>query len=272
MPLKEEYFVFDEDGRWLNIWPVDGCNRSCYFCRRSYMHIPFESLPLDYIKEQLDWYKENNPKKLDHIMLRAENLTEYGLDLYGYQALPELLELLNSYPEIKAISMPIGLAIREIDNRILNALCACNKLYNVYTNVEAGTNRLLDVIGKGHTREKAIEVFKRLRLSNPDIVLHTNVMIGLPTENIEDIVSLADLINTIEPNSLYVLRYRTDPSQPLAKYPYMSNELWAYHLKLFLRLLREGKRNISLHIKTIKVPKYKSRSYNRIAKQLEEDR
>ncbi len=264
LPIKEQYFVYDEQSGWLNMWPVDGCNRLCKFCRRTYMHIPFESLSLDFIKENLDWYKENCPEKMEYIMLRAENLTEYGLDIYGYQALPELIKLLNSYPEIKHISIMIGLAISEINDDILNAICDCHKFLEIYLNIEAGSDRLLEVIGKGHTRQRAIEVFKRLRASNPNIRLHTNVMIGLPTETIVDIVELADLVNTIEPNSIYALRYRMDPGQPLAQYPYMSDQLWAYHLKLFLRLLRQGKRSIPLNIKTIKVPN-KSRKYIREA-------
>ncbi len=263
VPMKEEYFVFDNDKDWLNIWPVDGCLRKCGFCRRSYMHIPFESLPLEYIKDMLDWYKENNPWMLNHIMLRAENLTEYGIDIYSRQALPELIKLLDSYTEINAISIMIGLAICEINDEILDALCSSKKMYNVYTNIETGSNRLLELIGKGHTKERAIEVFRRLRESNPNILLHTNVMLGLPTETIADIVELADLVNQIEPNSLYVLKYRQDPLQPLAIYPYMSDEIWAYHLKSFLRFVRQGKRNIPLRIDTIKVPQLKNRKYNR---------
>lgn len=42
------------------------------------MHIRFESQKYTFIKKQLDWYKEHEPKKMGHISLRAENLTEYG--------------------------------------------------------------------------------------------------------------------------------------------------------------------------------------------------
>lgn len=41
--MKEEYFVYDDVNKHLAIWPVDGCLQHCKFCRRSYMHIKFES-------------------------------------------------------------------------------------------------------------------------------------------------------------------------------------------------------------------------------------
>lgn len=263
LPIKEQYFVYDEENQWLNIWPVDGCNRKCGFCRRCYMNIPFESLSLDYIKENLDWYQKNHPNKMRHIMLRAENLTEYGLDIYGYQALPKLIEILNSYPEIENISVMIGLAISEMNEEIIQAFCSTSKMYFMYINIETGSNRLLNLINKGHTREKAIEIYKRLKEAHPNLKMSTNVMLGLPTETIEDIIDLAELINIIEPSHIYVLRYKRDPNQPLSIYPYMSDELWAYHLKLFIRLLKQGKRKTPLLIEMNKVPKKKSRKYNR---------
>lgn len=240
LPIKDQYFVYEKEKKRLNIWPVDGCNCHCKFCRRTYMHIPFESLPLDYVKEKLDWYKKNSPEKLENVWLRAENLTEYGLDLYGRQALPELLELLNSYSEIQTITVLIGLAIGEINDEILDALCKCQKLDIVHLNVEAGSDRLLSVIGKKHTVSKAKEVFRRLREAHPDIHLFTNIMLGLPTESIEDIISLADLLSDLSVDGVYMLRYENDPDVELAKLPQLSEKLFFYHLKLLLRLLKQS--------------------------------
>ena len=77
------------------------------------MNIKFESIPLEVIKENLDFIKEVAPEKMKHISLRAENLTEYGIDIYGEQKLDELLNLINSYDEVEMFSFPIGLAIGE---------------------------------------------------------------------------------------------------------------------------------------------------------------
>ena len=142
--ICEQYFVYDDVQDWLSIWPVDGCLRKCGFCRRSYMHIPFESLSLELIKEKLDYFKENFPEKMRHISLRAENLTEYGIDIYGTPQLPKLLYLINSYDEVEAIDLPIGNVISEINKEILDAYCHC-KISHIALNFEAGDDELLSI-------------------------------------------------------------------------------------------------------------------------------
>ena len=59
------------------------------------MNIPFESLSLETIKAELDFIKETNPELMKWVDLRAENLTEYGIDIYGEQRLHELIDLIG---------------------------------------------------------------------------------------------------------------------------------------------------------------------------------
>lgn len=127
------------------------------------MHIPFESIPLKYIKEKLDWYQQHEPQKLKKISLRAENLTEYGIELYHQQKLSALIHLLDTYPEIEEIELPIGLNIGEINKEILNSLCQCQKINFIALHIEAGSNHLLKLINKSHTTEQALHILTTLR-------------------------------------------------------------------------------------------------------------
>ena len=74
----------------------------------------FESIPLDEIRRQLDFFKLKFPERMRIVSLRDENLTEYGIDIYGEQRLQDVIDMLNSYPEIEQIEIHIGLAIREL--------------------------------------------------------------------------------------------------------------------------------------------------------------
>lgn len=235
--MKEQYFVYDEALKQLNIWPVDGCNNKCAFCRRSYMYIRFESQKYTFIKQQLDWYQENEPEKMRHISLRAENLTEYGMDLYGKPMLHKIIELLNSYEAVEEITFEIGMCIGEITPQILNALCRAKKIREIGLNLEAGSDRLLKFIGKKHTCEQAIEIFTKLRDANPKLAIETTVMIGLPTETIEDIYMLAKVIQRCWPDYIHLNYYINSPHATLNKYPQLSDSLREYHLKVFLKRL-----------------------------------
>ncbi len=182
--IKEQYVVYDDYLKQLNVWPVDGCNNKCGFCRRSYMHIRYESQKYTFIKQQLDWYQENEPEKMEHISLRAENLTEYGIDLYGKPMLHRIISLINSYQAVKKITIDIGMCIGEITPEILDSLCNAKKIVSIGLNIETGSNRLLKLIGKKHTCQQVINVFTKLRDANPNIAIESTIMIGLPTETI----------------------------------------------------------------------------------------
>ena len=235
--IKERYFVYDDIEKQLAIWPVDGCMQKCGFCRRSYMDIKFESIPLEIIKENLDFIKKVAPEKMKRISLRAENLTEYGIDIYGEPKLDELLELINSYDEVERFDFPIGLAIGEITPKILKALCNLKKIGGIRLNLETGTNRLLELIGKHHTNEQAINIFHTIQKYHPKAIIFTTIMIGLPTEEIIDMYSLADLIAEAKPNEVFCVFYGDNPDQPLAKLPQLSESLREYHLKILIKQL-----------------------------------
>lgn len=239
--IQDEHIVYDKDIAQLNVWPVDGCLQKCGFCRRCYMNIPFESKSLDFLKDKLDWFQKNHPEQMNLISLRAENLTEYGLDLYDEQRLGDVIRLIDSYPEVEHINFDIGISIGEITDDILSAMTSSKKIDMVYMNIEAGTNRLLKVINKKHTIERAKEVAFALREANPKIQLHTTVMYGLPTETLDDIYALADVLTDIYFDEVFINQYINNEGQSLAKLPQLPSKLIRYHLVRLVHLLGSDK-------------------------------
>ena len=94
---------------------------------------------------------------------------------------------------MKEIHVLIGLAICEITDQILDSICKSGKFTFIAMNLEAGSNTLLQTIGKEHTRERAIYIAERIRNANPKVFLCSTVMVGLPTETLDDVYELADL-------------------------------------------------------------------------------
>lgn len=235
--IKEQYFVYDDIKEHLAIWPVDGCLNQCKFCRRCYMEIKFESLSLEMIKSHLDKLRLSNPEQLEKISIRAENLTEYGIDIYGKQMLHELIYLIDSYDEIKEIEFPIGMCISEITPQILEMLCRSKKITELYMNFETGSNRLLKFIEKKHTYEQARDIYSKIHKNNPNVKLLTTIMLGLPTENIGDILDTAKLIVDTRPDHVHCNYFINSPNLPLAKYPQISKSCREYHLKELIKFL-----------------------------------
>ena len=238
--IKDQYFVYDVKNESLNMWPVNGCLQKCKFCRRSYMYIPFESLSLETIKKQLDYIREKTPEQLNKINIRAENLTEYGIDIYGGQMLHKLIDMINEYDEIHEVSIIIGLSIGEINSEILEALCRCKKITHIAMNIETGSDRLLKFIGKKHTCEQVKYVFSEIRKSLPNAQISTTMMLGLPSENMGDILDTAKIILEAKPTNILCNFFICSPHSPLAKYPQLSQSCKEYHLRSLLKYLNEA--------------------------------
>lgn len=271
LDMKEQYVLYDNEKRHLNIWPVDGCLNKCGFCRRTYMNIPFESQSLIFLKEKLDWFKENHPDQMKHVCLRAENLTEYGLDIYGKQELHKVINLLDSYSEVETINILIGLSIGEMTEEIIDALCRTDKIKELALNLEAGSNRMLKFVNKPHTREYAIYVYQRLREAHPNLWIDTTLMIGLPTEELQDIIELADLVEKTGPNRILCNYYGYSPQHPIASFPQISDSLREYHLKFFLKLLEDKKRDRDLTVSSHAILKKGTRTTVRTLAEIDEE-
>lgn len=166
------------------------------------------------------------------------------------------------------MTLTIGLSIGEITPSILEALCRFKDIYGIALNLEAGSDRLLKVIGKKHTREKAIQICNAIRKAHPQAIMATTVMVGLPTEELTDMYDLASLVGETEMDDVWCNYYINNPKQPLARLPQLSESLREYHLEIFLReLCYTLKRNC--HVTSWKIYKNKrSRKYARDMKKL----
>ncbi|MCI9177001.1 MAG: radical SAM protein [Clostridia bacterium] len=252
LDMHSNYFIYNDETKSLNIFPVSGCLQHCKFCRNCYMHTKFESIRLEAIKENLDLIRKKHPEWLKSVHLLAENLTEYGIDIYGKPMLHKLLDLINSYEEVESIEFPVGMAIGEITPEILKSLGKLKKVKEIVLNIETGNNKLLSFIGKKHTKEKAIQVCNELRKAHPDIYIYTTVIIGLPTEQLVDMYELAQVIGKCKVDHVSCEYYTLAPRQPLAKLPQLSKNLKEYHLKTFIRALGSSlERSLELECEVI---------------------
>lgn len=252
--IREKYIIYDDEKDFLAIWPVDGCLRKCKFCRRTFMNIRFQSQSLDFLKSELDFFKSNHPEQMRVVSLRAENLTEYGLDIYGKPMLHKVIDLIDSYEEVEKIQIDIGLCISEITPEILDSICRSRKINYIVLNLEAGNDKLLKTIGKGHTCEQAINICQRIRKSNPDVILCSTVLLGLPTESIGDVLDLSELISKATINRVLCNFYSLSTRHPLANLPQQTESCRMYHLKLFLKFLCEFDLSTPFSVLHWKVP------------------
>ncbi len=240
IPLEEKYVHYNVETGVLEIFPVTGCLRSCSFCLSSQKKRHFSSVPLEKIKEELDHFQKDFPDSLNTIEFFAQNLTEYGIDLSHKQEFPALLRLVASYPEVKEIYLSYGLTISEMKQPILEAILENKeKIKKIGLHFETGSNNLLSLIKKGHTKESAIALINTLRQEIPDITIYSTMMIGLPTETLVDVDETVDLIRKTEIDGILCNYYIHSDKNNMANMPQLSVNQKKRHFEYMIAKLEK---------------------------------
>lgn len=169
----------------------EGCNRTCSFCAIPLMRGKHVSRP---IEQLVDEAKRLVAQGVQEIMLIAQELTYYGLDIYKKRSLPELLHALADIPGLQWIRLhyaypskfPLEIldVIRERDN-------ICKYLDMP---LQHASDRMLKAMKRQITRAEMDELIHTIRERVPGICLRTTLIAGFPGETEEDIASLKQFL------------------------------------------------------------------------------
>ncbi len=189
----------------------EGCNRSCAFCaipgiRGGQQSISIESLVSESEKLVLKGVKE--------LIVIAQDLTNYGIDLYGKRALPDLLRELVKIDGVEWIRLhyayPTGFP-EEVIELIATEEKICNYMDIPIQHVN---DDVLSAMGRGHNREKLEQLLSKFRTQIPDVALRTTVLTGFPGETEEAFEELLAFIKEFRFERLGVFPYSHEDDTP----------------------------------------------------------
>jgi len=165
----------------------EGCDRKCSFCAIPLMRGNHVSVPA----EQLVLQAKNLVKKgVKEIMLIAQDLTFYGLDIYGKRNLSELLYKLSDVEGLEWIRLhyafPSGFPMDAID-AIKNCSNICNYLDMP---LQHASGNMLKAMRRGITKEKSTTLVETIREKVPEIAIRTTFLVGYPGETEKDFEEL----------------------------------------------------------------------------------
>ena len=157
----------------------EGCDRPCSFCAIPLMRGGHISVPTEELVNRAKNLAKNGTKEL---LLIAQDLTYYGLDLYKKRALADLLRQLSDVKGIEWIRLhyafPGGFPLEVLDV-IRERENICNYLDMPLQHI---SDNILKSMRRGTTREKTIELIDTIRSKVPDITLRTTLICGYPGE------------------------------------------------------------------------------------------
>jgi ribosomal protein S12 methylthiotransferase len=148
------------------------------------------------------------------LILIAQDLTNYGIDLYGRRALPELLGKLVRIDGLEWIRLqyayPAGFP-EEVIGMMASQEKICNYLDIPIQHIN---DRILAAMGRGHNRRKLESLLQRFRELVPDVAIRTTVMTGFPGETEEEFGELMAFLKDFRFDRLGVFPYSHEEDTP----------------------------------------------------------
>jgi ribosomal protein S12 methylthiotransferase len=162
---------------------AEGCDRPCSFCAIPLMRGKHRSTPIEDIVADAKSLAANGVKEL---ILIAQDLTYYGLDLYKKRNLAELLRELVKVEGIEWIRLhyafPTGFPMDVLD--VMNEEPKiCNYLDIPLQHI---SDKILKSMRRGTTQEKTTKLLKEFRAKVPTMAIRTTLIVGYPGETEED--------------------------------------------------------------------------------------
>jgi ribosomal protein S12 methylthiotransferase len=183
---------------------AEGCDRPCSFCAIPLMRGKHRSTPIEDLVTEATKLAE---KGIKEIMLIAQDLTYYGLDIYKKRALAELLEALVKVDGIEWIRMhyafPTGfpMDVLEVMKREPKV---CNYLDIPLQHINT---ELLKSMKRGTTHEKTTALIHKFREVVPEMAIRTTLIVGYPGETEEMFQELKDWVEEMRFERLGAFEY-----------------------------------------------------------------
>lgn len=165
----------------------EGCNRTCSFCAIPLMRGKHVSKPIEQLVQEAETLVKKGVKE---VMLIAQELTYYGLDIYKERSLPELMKRLSDVKGLEWIRLhyaypskfPLEIidVMKERDN-------ICNYLDMP---LQHASNNMLKAMRRQITREEMEDLVAAIRQKLPGICLRTTLIAGFPGETDDDVEEL----------------------------------------------------------------------------------
>ncbi len=170
---------------------AEGCNRPCSFCAIPLMRGKHVSRPMEDLVREAKNLVKNGTKEL---ILIAQDLTYYGLDLYNKRNLADLLRNLSDVDGVEWIRLqyayPSGFPM-EILDVMKERSNICNYLDMPLQHI---SDNMLKSMRRGITKSKTVDLVNSIRDRLPEIALRTTLICGYPGETEADFQEMKDWV------------------------------------------------------------------------------
>ncbi|MCM1523498.1 MAG: 30S ribosomal protein S12 methylthiotransferase RimO [Ruminococcus sp.] len=193
---------------------ADGCSNRCSYCAIPQIRGKMRSVPMEELLKEAEELARNGVREL---IVIAQDTTRYGEDIYGRQALPELLGKLCRIPALKWIRV-LYCYPERITDELLRVMAEEEKIVKyIDMPVQHCDGEILKKMNRKGDEAFLRDLIKKIRETVPGVILRTTLITGFPGETQEQFDRLADFVKDIEFDRLGCFPYSAEEGTKAAE-------------------------------------------------------
>jgi tRNA-2-methylthio-N6-dimethylallyladenosine synthase len=195
---------------------MEGCEKHCTFCVVPTTRGRERSHPPQIILDEIRGLVAEGCRE---VTLLGQTVNAYGRDLTPPTDLAALFERVNEVDGLARIRFTTSNPY-NLTRRLIEALRDVPKVCEYFhLPLQSGSNRVLERMNRGYTRERYLELIDELRTAVPDLALSTDLIVGFPGETEDDFAATLDMVERVGYDNVFAFRYSPRPGTPAASLP-----------------------------------------------------
>ncbi|MFQ6773147.1 MAG: 30S ribosomal protein S12 methylthiotransferase RimO [Clostridia bacterium] len=190
---------------------ADGCNNFCSYCTIPYITGRYKSVPMDRLIAEAKLLAQKGTKELIFV---AQDITTYGIDIYGESRLIELIHNISAIDGIERIRL-VYCYPEHITDELINEIKTNPKVcHYIDIPLQHISNSILKKMNRQNTYENTIRLINKFRTEIPDMTIRSTFILGFPTETEADFQLLCDFVREYKLNQLGFFAYSREKGTP----------------------------------------------------------
>lgn len=208
--------VGDQTSFYAYLKIAEGCNNNCTYCVIPSLRGRVRSRRIESLVEEAKFLAERGKTEL---IIVAQDVTKYGIDLYNEKALPSLLKELCQVEGIEWIRL-LYCYPEDITDDLIEVMAREKKILPyIDIPIQHISNRILKAMARRSNDETIKGVIDKLRAAMPNVVIRSSLIVGFPGETQEDFDELMDFVATYQLDRLGVFTYSLEEGTKAATLP-----------------------------------------------------
>lgn len=216
---------------------AEGCDNYCTYCIIPKIRGKFRSRAKENILEEVKLLAKNGVKE---IILIAQDLTYYGMDIYKENKLHELISEISKVSGVKWIRL-LYCYPEEITDELIEEMANNDKVVKYLDlPIQHISNNILRKMARRTNKETIVGIIEKLRKKIPGIAVRTSLIVGFPGETEEDFNELCSFLKDYKLDNVGVFKYSKEEGTPAANMVNQVDEDIKSHRQEALMLIQKN--------------------------------